>query len=222
MKTLVQFKDVYYSFTKNYNVLHNINFTLNLGEKAIIIANQNSGIASFIKILLRDEIINKGEVLLNNIPVEKISFKKDIFLAYLPSMPVFFEKKSVKYNLNYFLNLYKINDKKPTDICNEYSLDENAIVKNLSYFQKIKLAVARFSIRNIQLLIVENIFDRLLEEEAVAVLSMLNNIINTKKASVIFHVSKNCKIINLFNNYTKYTLNFGTLKRLKTNKNILN
>jgi len=216
LKNLVEFKNVYYSFTKAFNVLHNINFCLKVGEKSVIIANNDSGITSFIRILLRDEKVNSGEVLYNNTPIKKISFKKDIFLAYLPSEPVFFDKKSIKFNLHYFLKLHKVQDFYEEDICKYFNIDKNIIVKNLSYFEKVKLAIARFSFRKIQLLIIENIFEKLTEKESLEVQTILNDIIKKNNACVILVIAEKNKFINNLQDFTKYTLKYGTLEKIES------
>ena len=89
---MLNISHMYVSFVKEYYTLNDINLELNNGQKLIIVGSKESGRTAFLRTLLGLENIAKGDITYNNIPIEKIDFKNDISLGYIPAIPSLLER----------------------------------------------------------------------------------------------------------------------------------
>ena len=92
-------------FTKEYYALLNINITVDKGERVCIFGQSESGKTSILRTIAGLEKEYTGEAFINNKEVKTIDFKYDVNLAYLPKQSVFFNNKTVAYNLEYAIKL---------------------------------------------------------------------------------------------------------------------
>lgn len=215
--TIIEIKNMYYSYTEEYNVLNNINFCLDNNTNAIILASHDSGITSLIRILLKLEKANSGQVKLKNKSIKKISFKKDIFLAYLAKQQPKI-KGTVKSHLAYFCKIHKIKNKDLiSSLCDKYNLIKNQKVKTLNTFQQLNLALARLHLRSIELLIVEDIFATLTDHEKLEILSKIKSIVKEKNASLLLTLTKTdfLKLQSHMPHADIHNLKYGTLYKNK-------
>ena len=188
---MLKVKSLYVSFTKEYYTLNDIFLELNSGEKLVIVGSKESGRTAFLRTLVGLEPMAKGEIFYKNLPLNKVDFENDISLGYLPAIPAYLEKKTVKENIEYVVKL-RTKDKsviavKTQNVLLEYGLDfiKNKKVKELSYFDRVKLAIARLSTRNIELFLIDDIFYKLSSMERDKAIKMLKNLIKSQSASAI-------------------------------------
>lgn len=216
---MLKVEHLYVSFTKEYYTLNDINLNLEHGEKVIIVGDKESGRTALIRTLLRLESKVKGDIFYKNIPIEKIDFENDVSVGYLPATIPFFEKKSVKQNIEYVL---KIRDKKDPYIAVKvnnalvgYGLDyiKNKKVKELSYLDRLKLALARLSVRNIDIFLIDDIFVKISKLERPKIIKILKDLIKTNNASAII-MTEDEDIVNEFG-YKKKYLVYGALQDSK-------
>jgi subfamily B ATP-binding cassette protein MsbA len=71
VKGLVEFKDVYFSYIKDEEVLKGISFKVNPGETVAIVGATGAGKSTIINLLSRFYEINSGDILLDNIAIDK-------------------------------------------------------------------------------------------------------------------------------------------------------
>ena len=71
----IEFKDVSFSYGKN-EVLHNINFTVNPGEKIAIMGATGSGKTTLINLIPRIYDVNEGKVLVDGVDVRMMKLKE--------------------------------------------------------------------------------------------------------------------------------------------------
>ena len=107
---MLKVKHMYVSYTKDYYTLNNISFELKHNQKMVVVGNKDSGRTVLLRTLVGLEDIAKGEVFIKNIPLDKVDFENDISLGYLPTMPPFLEKKTVRQNIEYVLSIRKDNE----------------------------------------------------------------------------------------------------------------
>ena len=212
---MLKVNHLFVSFTKEYYTLNDISFEMQSGERMVIVGNKESGRTAMLRTLVGLETIAKGEVLYKNISIEKVDFENDISLGYLPDTPSFLDNKSVKQNLEYVLKIRK-NDTvfmnaKVSNALIGYGLDfiKNKKCKDLSVYEKIRVAIARLSVRNLDIIFVDDIFTRLSDDEKKRVIKMLKDLIKTNNATAII-MTESEDVAKQFGYQKKY-LNYGSL-----------
>lgn len=187
---MIEVKNLYLNYIKEYSALYNINLTVQDKERVALIGDNESGKTSLIRCICGLEKFNKGEIYLNKNNLNKINFKKDINLIYLSNNPVFFNNKSVYYNLAYSLKIRNysesvINQKinRALDYLGIEGLKEKKI-KQLSFEEKLIINIARSILRDADIYLIDDIFrfDKKTNEKIANIFSENFN----SNASVIF------------------------------------
>lgn len=164
---MISVKNLFLKYTREYYALYDINMDIERGESVAFIGEDESGKTSLIRVIAKLEKPTKGNVYIENRPLKKVNFKSDISAGYVPATPVFLERKTVYENFKYILSARKL---RPDEIENkineaiiEYSLEKirDEKVCNLSVEEKYILSLIRLTFRELDLLIVDNIFDKI-------------------------------------------------------------
>lgn len=213
---MLKVEHLYVSFTKEFFTLNDINIDLKSGQKLIIIGNKESGRTAMLRTLVGLEPMAKGNVLYKNISLEKIDFQNDISLGYLPAKFAFLENKSVKQNLEYVLKIRSNEDSfleaKVNNALVEYGLDyiKNKKVKELNYLERLKLSIARLSLRVIDIFLIDDVFEKLSTIEKDKIIKNLKALIKANDATAIIMTDSE-EVANKFG-YTKKYLIYGSLQ----------
>lgn len=213
---MLKVEHLYVSFTKEYYTLNNINLHLKSGQKLTIIGSKESGRTALLRTLLGLENKVKGEILFKNIPLEKIDFENDISVGYLPATIPFLENKTVKQNIEYVIKIRDKNDPymqvKVNNALISYGLDyfKNKKVKELSYLDRLKLALARLFVRNIDIFLIDDIFTKISKLERPKIIKQIKDLIKTNSASAIIMTEDN-DIAQEFGYDKKYMV-YGSLQ----------
>ena len=216
---MLKVTDLYFSYTKEYNILHNINFYLGNKEIMFIYGEQESGRSSLLRILLGIETNFKGEVIYDNMPVNKNMFKSTISIGFLPEKIACIEKKSVYNNLKYVLKIRKVNkamqEIKINNALKCFGLEtiQNEKMNELGKLDRIKVALARLSLRKLDYIFVDDIFKDLPDSEIKYIVNEIKKLININDASAIV-VSDNISISKMLK-CKKYKLDFGVLEKFE-------
>ena len=129
----------------DFDVLKDVSFTLDSGVNTIL-ADVHSGKTSICKLLLKALTPTSGRILLNGQDIASIT-NANLDILYLPSNPVFFERRSVRYNMEYPLAVRKVDrtarKQRVDELCNQYGLNPDDKVRSLSSSQRRVLALAR-------------------------------------------------------------------------------
>ena len=192
---MIEVKNLYLSYTKDYYSLYDINLSIKDGEKVVLCGKKESGKSSLLRVVAGLEKPFSGNVFYKNAPIEKTDFNKDISLGYLPSVPLFFENKTVKYNLEYPLKLRKTNKQiievKLKNVIRSFDLETILEMKpkNLSHFNRLKVALARFALRNIEVFVIDDIFNSLNESESKKIIGHINDLVTVNSATLLIATS---------------------------------
>ena len=192
---MIEVKNLFLSYTKDYFSLYDVNLKLSSGEKVVLCGKKESGKSSLLRVITGLEKPFSGNVYYKNIPVEKIDFSKDISLAYLPSKPLFIEGKTVKQNLEYPLKIRKINKQiievKMKNVIKSFELETilGMKMKNLSHYNRVKVALARFALRNIDIFVIDDIFGELNEGESKKIIGHINDLVVSNSATMLIATS---------------------------------
>ena len=206
---MLEVKNLYLNYIKEYSALCNINLVLEDKEKIALIGDNDSGKTSLIRCICGLEKFNKGEIYINKINVKKINFKKDVNLVYLSSNPVFFNNKTVYYNLAYPLKLRNF----PLELINQKinrAIDSLGIeglketkIKHLSQAEKQIVNIARSLLREANIYLIDDIFAFDMETNKKIAKVLVDNI--NPDANVIFaidnHNSYLCPYLNISKEY---------------------
>ena len=199
---MISIKNLFLKYTREYYALFDINIDIAKGESVALVGEDDSGKTSLLRVLAKLEKPTKGNVYIQNRPLKKVSFKSDISAGYVPATPVFLEKKTVYENFKYILSERKM---RPEDIeakinnaVIEYSLEKirDEKVCNLSLEEKYILSLIRLTFRELDLLIVDNIFDNL-SDIYVEIIADLIKSLNGKDTTLLL-ATTNEKIANMF------------------------
>ena len=150
----IEFKNVYFKYaTAEADMLKNISFRIEKGQKIGVIGSSGSGKTTIINLLLRHIDATSGEILINGIDIKEYTREslRNIF-AYTPQKSLLF-KGSIKENLE-FDNKYKSEDiNNVLDIADikdfidgnpegyDFELEQAGL--NLSGGQKQRVSIAR-------------------------------------------------------------------------------
>lgn len=209
---MVEVKNLYLKYIREYFALYNVNFHINKSEKVAFLGKDDSGKTSMLRILAGLEKFNSGEVYIKDISVKRLNLKTDISMCYLPENPVFFKNKTVYENLDYVLKERKYSEKDRVILLDKLIIDfkleklKDLKIEELSLFEKYKISIIRFSLREIELALIDNIFDKLTEEENVEIINLIKEVLYKEKTTVIVATTKNEIVESLNARVIKFNL----------------
>lgn len=192
---MLRIKNLYLRYTREFYALYNINLEIADNERVAFVGEDESGKTSLLRIISKLEKLTKGEVYIRDIPIEKLDYKTDLSAGYVPATPVFLEKKTVYENFKYALKNWGYDDSEIESKINKviiaYSLEKikDTKIKDLSLEEKYVLSLIRLSFRELDLLMVDNIFDNLTPTTFEVVMNIIKEL-TTKKTTLILATTK--------------------------------
>ena len=168
---MIEIKNLYLSFTKEYDALHNISLSVKDEQKVALVGDADSGKTMLLRTLAGLEKFESGEVLIKNFNIKKIDFKQDVSIGFVPKSFILLDKKTVKENLEYVLKIRNMDmatiNLKVLTALKYFGIEalQNLKVKDLSNYQKTLLQLARVSLRKVDLFLIDDIFEGLTESE---------------------------------------------------------
>ena len=193
---MIEVKNVFLDYVKEYHTLNDISLSVADGETVVLLGEKDSGKSSLIRVIAGIEPVTKGEVYIKGININKLNYKTDVNMGYISSKGNFFENKTVKYNLEYVLKIRKQMKEKIDSNVNAALLKydfkhlQDTKVKELNKFDRIKIAIARLSLRKLELVIVDNIFEDFSALEAKKLAELLKDLIEMNNCTAIIATSK--------------------------------
>ena len=129
-----------------FDLLKRASFTLQEGVNTVL-ADAQSGKSSICKLLLKDISATGGQIFVDGQEISSIT-NSNLDILYLPRNPVFFERKSIQYNLEYPLLVRKVEKperkKRVREIAEQLDIPQLDVkVGKLSQEQRRNLALAR-------------------------------------------------------------------------------
>jgi len=194
-KNMISFVNVFVKYTKEFYALSNINLKAEKGDVIALLGPVDSGKTCLLRLLAGLEKPDKGEIYIKDIPCEKIDYKTDISMGYIPYKANFFDKKSVYYNLKYVLDIRKTDQALLEEQINKAIIDfrlesiVNEKIYKLSLFQKYLVSVARLSFRKLDVVLIDNIFEELTPSETKELIKLFKKCFVNKNTVVLFATS---------------------------------
>lgn len=211
----VEFRDVDFEYEEGCPVLINFNLRITAGKRIGIVGHSGNGKTTITSLLLGFYQVNKGMILINDIPIadiDQIQLRKKIGIV---SQDVIIFEDTIRYNLN---------------LGNDYSDDEiydalksvelldavnalpnridtviSSVSHNLSGGQKQRLMIARMLLRKPSFIILDEATSSLDVETEKVITQMLNEKMLNATLIVISHrfeTIRNCQEVVVINNHT--------------------
>ncbi len=156
---MIRLQNVFLAYNKEYYALYDINLTFQKGDRVALIGEEGSGKTAVLRLIAGLEKNQKGDVLINDVPVAKVDFLKDVSLGYITSKAVFFESKTVQKNLEWILKTRGVPkenwDKMIDKVLSDYQITnlKKARISTLCRSDKRLVQFARLALRPIDILL---------------------------------------------------------------------
>lgn len=188
----IEFNNVDFSYDENHNVIDNFNQKFEKNKKYAIIGESGSGKSTLLKLILAIIKPNNGEILVNNIDLNKLN-KKSYFenISYI-DQNVYLFNESIRDNITLST---QISDEKLNEIIKKVNLTklidgldkglDTIITSNgnqISGGEKQRIAIARALVKNTDFLIIDEATSQLNKENAIEI---ENRILSLENIGVI-------------------------------------
>ena len=163
---MIEFKKVKYTYYSKFYTLYNFSYKFDAGNY-VLFGENDTGPLTLIRLLAKLDTHYKGEILVDGKSLKKTNYKKEYNVAYISVTPRFFNNKSVLENVCYPLKSRSIKKQEQINIAlvtlSNWGWKDKADikVKDLSTSDMITLALIRASVRKLDLLLCEDIFDNI-------------------------------------------------------------
>ena len=214
LENKIELKDVSFSYVDNFNVLNNVDLTIETGQTTAIVGSTGSGKSTLIKLLLRLYEINNGSISFDSNSLKDIELSSLREKIGLVSQDVFLFEGTVIENIAYGdLNaseseVWNAAQKSEADeFINNLPQKEKTIVgergQKLSGGQRQRISIARAILKNPEILILDEATSSVDNETEAAIQRSLDILKKDRTVIVIAHrlsTVRNADIIYVLEN----------------------
>ena len=195
----IEIKDLAFSYNNKDFVLKDINLKINKGEKVAFVGSSGSGKTTFINILLRMFDSDKGEILIDSIPIKKMEIKslRRLFGVVTQESILFSDtiKNNIQYGSDYDVPLEKIIEAAKianahefiSELPDTYDHLLSAKATNLSGGQRQRICIARSILNNPEIIIFDEATSSLDTDSEQKVQMAIDKITKNRTVLVIAH-----------------------------------
>ncbi|MBQ4542067.1 MAG: ATP-binding cassette domain-containing protein [Clostridia bacterium] len=185
-------KNLCFSYYKSPLYLKDVNFSIAKNSKTMVLASKDSGKTTILKVLSGFEDSRFGNIYLNGKELKEISDKDKNFSLVLADL-ILFERKTIKQNLDYQLQMAEIegvNDESLSALLNEFDIDSDlkVKVKKLSLLNKRKLQIVRAILKKPQILFLDDQFEGLNNDEIQNMFQIYQKLLKMKDLTFVFTI----------------------------------
>lgn len=213
---MLKLEKVNLCYVKDYCALCDVSYEFYENTIYNITGESASGKSSLLRCIAKLEPTYTGLITYNGVDINSYNYSKELGVGYMPEEAVLLDDKSVIENIKYVIKLRQIvpleeEDYFITQLLDAFALSnvKNKKAKKLSYFEKQKLALARLSIRKLDILLIDNIFALLDKAEIAEIFSYLKEYFFNQNILIIFSSHKS--MIEYYNDIKEVPMNAGII-----------
>ena len=192
----IEFKNVSFSYCNQKNVLDNVSFTINSGEKVALLGVNGAGKSTIFNLILRFYKPISGKILIDDIDINEININIYRDFISIINQDIYLFNDTVKENivlnkkdidndaLEKNIKLSRLNDF-VNKVGLDYMIDSNGA--NLSGGQRQKIAIARALIRQTKIVLLDETLSNLDLESSEEIYRLLDTNLNKDTIIVIAH-----------------------------------
>jgi len=226
IKGNIEFKNIYFKYDKK-DILKNISFKINKGEKLAIVGETGSGKTTIISLIEKFYDIYKGNILIDNININDIDKKKIRDNIGLVLQDTYLFKGTIMENIKYGRT---IDDKKVIKICedigvskfieklpNGYYTEIENDANNLSIGEKQLLSIVRCIIKNPKIIILDEATSGVDIKTEKDIYNGIQKLLKNKTSIVIAH-----RLSTIKNSDKILVLDNGKIKEIGNHNELIN
>lgn len=208
----VEFNNVSFSYEKDNSVLRDVSFNIKKGQTVGIVGSSGTGKSTIISLLLGMYQTQGGNILINGIPIDKISpisIRKQIGVV---SQDIMLFEDSIRYNLNLGNNypddeIFKaLENVELASVINDLPEGLDTVISpsthNLSGGQKQRLMIARLLLKGARFIVMDEATSALDVETEHTITNYLHKNLDDITMLIISHrleAIRNCDVIYVLN-----------------------
>ncbi len=196
--SLIEFKEVSFSYNKGEQVLNSIGFKIMKGQVFAVIGPSGAGKTTIADLLARFYDVDSGEILIDGINIKKIKISSLRKLIGIVTQDVILFNDTIKNNIAYGnpdFNEEKIIEAAKAANAHDFIIKQengyNTLIGDrgvkLSGGQRQRIAIARAILRNPPVLILDEATSSLDSESEILVQEAINNLMKNRTTFVIAH-----------------------------------
>ncbi len=196
--SVIEFKDVYFSYNKGEQVLKAINFKIIKGQVFAVVGPSGAGKTTIADLLARFYDVDSGEILIDGINIKKIRIGSLKKLIGIVTQEVILFNDTIKNNIAYGNPEFgeeKIIEAAKAANAHDFIIKQsegyNTLIGDrgvkLSGGQRQRIAIARAILRNPPILILDEATSSLDSESEILVQEAINNLMKSRTTFVIAH-----------------------------------
>lgn len=198
IKGKVEFKDVWMAYNEDEYILKNINLKIQSGEKIALVGATGGGKTSIVKLLSRFYPFQKGEILIDQIPISKYNLSELRKNIGVVQQDVFMFSGKIKDNITLYKDdvseeeiikaaKYVNADKFISKLQNKYDEDARERGSVLSAGQRQLLAFARVLVCNPSIFILDEATSNIDTETEILIQDALQKVMQNRTSIIIAH-----------------------------------
>ncbi len=218
---MLKLHNVNLSYVKDYYALCDVNAEFSENVVYNVIGENSSGKSTLLRCVAKLEDEYTGEITYNDVDIKKYDFSKELGVGYMPEEAVFLgDKTTVLENIKYAIKNRQIvpfeeEDYYIAQLLEAFKLSKvkDKKIKKLSYFEKQKLALARLSMRKLNILLIDNIFASLGSDEIAEIFTYLKEYFINQNMIILLASHKPLK--EYFEETIEVHMNAGIIQKEK-------
>ncbi|ONI38180.1 ABC transporter [Candidatus Epulonipiscium fishelsonii] len=196
IKGNITFKNIEFGYNKDKIIIKNFSATIKAGQKVAVVGPTGAGKTTLVNLLMRFYELNAGEILLDGIPISKITREqlRSIFAMVLQDTWLF--EGTIKQNIAY--NKTDVTDEQIINACKSVGIhhmiktlpkgyDTVLSQATMSVGEKQLLTIARAMVKNAELLILDEATSSVDTRTELLIQKAMDNLSEGKTSFIIAH-----------------------------------